>query len=259
MFHSRAKSPALDSFTLILVDRMANSPTSSRKKPNADVVVADAPDEKVYGSRSEYVYQMLRKSIETGKLKPGDRVMETEIAEELQCSRTPVRDALRRLESDGMVVIEPRVGLQIASLSRQSILELYLMRELLEGTAAQLCALHATELELMELEGLVRREATLQGQYEALARHNRRFHEAIYHGAHNTFLAKSLNVVNDSMWLLGRSLMFNPNRAKRAQEQHRQLLQAILARDSVAAEAIARTHIQDAKKERLIALFEKNE
>jgi DNA-binding GntR family transcriptional regulator len=238
---------------------MANSSTSSKKKPNADVVTAEAaPDEKVYGSRSEYVYQMLRKSIEAGKLKPGDRVMETEIAEELQCSRTPVRDALRRLESDGMVVIEPRVGLQIASLSRQSILELYLMRELLEGTAAQLCALHATELELMELEGLVRREEALQGQYEALARHNRRFHEAIYHGAHNTFLAKSLNAVNDSMWLLGRSLMFNPKRAERAREQHRELLQAILARDAVAAESIARAHIQAAKKERLIALFEKN-
>ena len=238
---------------------MATSPTRSRKKAAPEPIEAEGReegrDDKQYGARSEYVYQMMRKSIEAGELKPGDRVMENEIAEQLEVSRTPVRDALRRLESDGMLVIEPRVGLKIASLSRNSILELYLMRELLEGTAAGLCALHATELELMELEDLVRREKSLKGDYEGLARHNRRFHEAIYHGAHNRYLQKSLNAVNDSMWLLGRSQMYNPERAEEAYEQHRELLEAILSRDNVTAEKLARAHIVAAKKVRLQALF----
>jgi DNA-binding GntR family transcriptional regulator len=235
---------------------MATTPTRSRKKAAiAEPVETEGREDKHYGSRSEYVYQMMRKSIEAGELKPGDRVMENEIAERLEVSRTPVRDALRRLESDGMMVIEPRVGLKVASLSRNSILELYLMRELLEGTAAGLCALHATELELMELEDLVRKEKTLKGDYEGLARHNRRFHEAIYHGAHNRYLEKSLNAVNDSMWLLGRSQMYRPERADEAYEQHRQLLEAILSRDNVTAEKLARAHIAAAKKVRLQALF----
>jgi DNA-binding GntR family transcriptional regulator len=248
------------SFTNLKVFMVTTS-SSSKKTQGAEKLTAsvDAKDEKQYGSRSEFVYQMLRQYIQSGELKPGDRVMEGEIAEKLQVSRTPVRDALRRLESDGMVVIEPRVGLQVASLSRASILELYLMRELLEGTAAKLCALHATDLELMELEDLVRREKALQGDHEALSKHNRRFHEAIYHGAHNKFLQKSLSAVNDSMWLLGRSLMFNPKRAARAQIEHKELLQAILNRDSEAAETVARRHIEAAKKERLIALFNKDE
>jgi DNA-binding GntR family transcriptional regulator len=237
---------------------MATTTSRARKKPLA-AAEPDAREDNQYGSRSEYVYQMMRKSIEAGELRPGDRVMEVEIAERLQVSRTPVRDALRRLESDGMLVIEPRVGLQIASLSRSSILELYLMRELLEGTAAALCAAHATELELMELEDLVRKEKALQGDYEALSRHNRRFHEAIYHGAHNRYLEKSLNAVNDSMWLLGRSLMYKPERAEEAFTQHRGLLEAILARDSVTAERLAREHIAAAKKVRLRALFDSNE
>ncbi|NIF54211.1 GntR family transcriptional regulator [Burkholderia sp. Ax-1724] len=238
---------------------MATTSTRSRKKATVEAAELEVRDEKQHGSRSDYVYQMLRKHIESGELKPGDRVMEVEIAEQLEVSRTPVRDALRRLESDGMVVIEPRVGLRIASLSRGSILELYLMRELLEGTAAGLCATHATELELMELEELVRKEKSLQGDYEALARHNRRFHEAIYHGAHNRYLEKSLNAVNDSMWLLGRSLMYKPERAETAYLQHRELLETILARDSVTAEKLAREHIAAAKKVRLRALFDSQE
>jgi len=238
---------------------MATISTRSRKKAATESPATETREDKQHGSRSDYVYQMLRKRIEAGALKPGDRVMEVEIAEQLEVSRTPVRDALRRLESDGMVVIEPRVGLQIASLSRSSILELYLMRELLEGTAAALCATHATELELMELEDLVRKEQALQGDHDALARHNRRFHEAIYHGAHNRYLEKSLSAVNDSMWLLGRSLMYKPERAEAALLQHRELLEAILARDSVTAERLAKEHIAAAKKVRLRALFDSNE
>jgi DNA-binding GntR family transcriptional regulator len=233
--------------------------TPKAKKTQAGTTSEAGNDKQQHGSRSELVYQMLRDDIQSGELKPGDRVMEGEIAERLEVSRTPVRDALRRLESDGMVVIEPRVGLRIASLSRQSILELYVMRELLEGTAARLCAQHATEFELAELEELVRREKGLQGDYDALVRHNHRFHQAIYHGAHNNFLQKSLNAVNDSMWLLGRSLMYSPERAEQAMVQHREILEAILIRDGAAAETIARAHIAAAKKERLRALFKQNE
>lgn len=206
-------------------------------------------------SRGELVYQKLREAIERGELKPGQRVMEVEVAEWLKVSRTPVREALRRLESEGMLALEPRMGLVVASLTRQAMLELYVMREVLEGTAARLCARHASDVEVMELEELVKREERLQGNFEALARHNRLFHEALHRGAHNRYLEKSLSAVNDSMYLLGPSQMLLPERAKSALEEHAELLDAVLKRDGDLAEAVARRHVRSAQQQRLKQLF----
>lgn len=214
-----------------------------------------AKKEQRYASRSELVYQKMREAIEQGALKPGQRIMEIEVAEWLNVSRTPVREALRRLESDGMLTVEPRTGLVVASLSRQAMLELYAMREVLEGTAARLCARHASDVEIMELEELLEREKRLQGRFEELARHNRSFHEAVHRGAHNRYLEKSLSAVNDSMWLLGKSQMLLPHRASAALTEHGNLLAAIRKRDPDAAEEAARRHIRAAQKERLKQLF----
>lgn len=224
------------------------------KRSNA-VAVSGLSAESQHGSRSELVYQKLREAIERGELKPGQRVMEAEVAQWLQVSRTPVREALRRLESVGMLALEPRVGLVVASISRQAMLELYAMREVLEGTAARLCARHASDLEIMELEALVKREERLQGDFDELARHNRRFHEAVHRGAHNRYLEKSLSAVNDSMWLLGKSQMLLPERAQTALKQHSELFGAIRKRDGDAAEEAARRHVRGAQQQRLQQLF----
>jgi DNA-binding GntR family transcriptional regulator len=206
-------------------------------------------------SRSEFVYQTLRDAIARGELKPAQRVMEVEVADWLEVSRTPVREALRRLESEGMLRVEPRMGLVVASISRQAMLELYVMREVLEGTAARLCARHASDLEIMELEELVKREERLQDNFEALARHNRLFHEAVHRGAHNRYLEKSLSAVNDSMYLLGPSQMLLPERAESARAEHAELFEMIRQHDGDAAEAAARRHVRSAQQQRLKQLF----
>lgn len=208
-----------------------------------------------HGSRGEHAYRRLRDAIQAGELKPGDRVMEIELAEWLQMSRTPVRDALRRLESEGMLAHEPRHGLVVARLDRQAVMELYVMRELLEGTAARLCARHASDMEVMDLLELVAAEKKLQGEFETLARHNRRFHEAVHRGAHNRYLEKALSAVNDSMGLLGRSQMLLPHRAQIALDEHTELAHAIERRDAEGAEAAARRHVLAAQRERLKVLF----
>lgn len=216
---------------------------------------AAAQDDEQSGSRSKLVYRKLREAIESGELKPGQRVMEVEVAEWLAVSRTPVREGLRRLEAEGMLAMEPRVGLVVASISRQAMLELYVMREVLEGTAARLCARHASDAEVLELEQLVVEEGRLQGDYEALARLNRQFHDAIHRGAHNRYLKKSLDAVNDSMWLLGKSQMLVPERAKLARKEHAALFAAIRDRDPDAAEEAARGHVRSARQQRLKGLF----
>ena len=111
-----------------------------------------------HGLRSEHVYRRLRDAIQQGEFKSGHRVMEIEVADWLKVSRTPVRDAIRRLESEGMLEHEPRTGLVVARLDRQAVMELYVMRETLEGTAARLCARHASDMEIQDLVDLIERE-----------------------------------------------------------------------------------------------------
>ncbi len=208
-----------------------------------------------HGSRSEHAYKRLRDAIQQGQFASGHRVMEVEIAAWLNLSRTPVRDAIRRLEGEGILEHEPRNGLVVAHLDRQAVMELYVMREVLEGTAARLCARHASDMEVQVLLDLVERESKLGWGDEALAQHNRRFHDAIHRGAHNRYLEKSLVAVNDSMWLLGTPLMLLPERAQAAAAEHTQLVEAIRSRDPEAAEASARAHVRAAQRERLKRLF----
>jgi DNA-binding GntR family transcriptional regulator len=212
-----------------------------------------------HGARGEHAYRRLRTAIQDGTLKPGERVMETEVAQWLNVSRTPVRDALRRLEAEGMLAHERHNGLVVAKLDRQAVMELYAIREVLEGTAARLCARHASDMEVLELEELVKREREMQGDFEALSRHNRRFHEAVHRGAHNRYLEKSLYAVNDSMILLGRSQMLVPQRARTALAEHAELAKAIRSRDAEAAEGAARRHVRAAQRERMKALFPDSE
>jgi DNA-binding GntR family transcriptional regulator len=208
-----------------------------------------------HGLRSQHAYRRLRDAIQDGSLKPGQRVMEIEMAGWLNVSRTPVRDAMRRLEAEGMLAHEPRNGLVVARLDRQAVMELYAMREVLEGTAARLCARHASDMEVLELADLVAAEQQLQGDAAALLRHNRRFHEAVHRGAHNRYLEKSLLAVNDSMGLLGQPLMLLPHRARAAITEHDEIARAIQKRDADAAEAAARKHVRAAQRERLKRLF----
>lgn len=208
-----------------------------------------------HGSRSEHVYRRMRDAIQQGEFKPGRRVMEIEVAEWLNVSRTPVRDAIRRLEAEGMLEHAPRNGLVVARLDRQAVMELYVMRETLEGTAARLCARHASDMEILDLAELIERERQIQGDPEAIARHNGRFHAAIHRGAHNRYLEKSLATVNDSMWLLGRPLMLLPHRAQAALDEHARIFEAIQRRDPDAAEEAARQHVRAAQRERLKRLF----
>jgi DNA-binding GntR family transcriptional regulator len=228
---------------------------SSRRRNANKRELTVVPSASDHGSRSELAYRKLRDAIHAGTLKPGQRIMEIEIAEWLKVSRTPVRDAMRRLESEGMVTHEPRSGLVIAKLDRQAVMELYVMREVLEGTAARLCARHASDMEVEELVELVKTEKQLTGDYEALAQHNQRFHDAIRRGAHNRYLVKSLSAVNDSMVLLGKSQMLLPERAKAAFTEHSEISSAIAKRNADLAEETTRKHVRAAQRERLKRLF----
>jgi len=201
-------------------------------------------------SRGELVHVKLRDAIRAGRFAPGQRVRETEVAKWLDVSRTPVREAFRRLQADGLLVFEPWRGVVVAELDQQQMIELYAMRKVLEGTAAGLAARHAADSQIAMLEDLVEQTDAVTATDE-LAELNRHFHQSIYAAAHNRYLLKALNALRDSMALLPSTTYALSERQGPAQDEHREILAAIKSRDAAKAETTARKHIDGAERARL--------
>ena len=201
------------------------------------------------GSLADRAYDLFREGLRTGSFRPGQRLLETELAEHLGMSRTPVREAIRRLQSEGLIAHLPARGLCVAAYDAAQVDELYVMREALEGTAARLAAQHAGRPEIALLQRMLEQEKDLTG--EAAAEHNRRFHRALHQAAHNRYLLRSLSAISDALLLLGPTTLEAPGRAAAARAEHAMIVAAIATRDAVSAEAAARAHIAAAHEARL--------
>lgn len=205
--------------------------------------------------RVEQAYNYLKQAIQTHRLKPGDRLREAELAEVIGVSRTPLREALARLESDGMIVNDSTRGLVVMELDYNMVSELYYMREVLEGTAARLAAQHASDVELTIIEEICEQYRRSLGDGPALAAKNRQFHEALYRCAHNRYLLRTLTALHDTLALLGDTMLSDPGRAERTLNEHEAIAQAIKKRDPDAAETATRSHIRLAQLERMKRRF----
>lgn len=202
---------------------------------------------------AQSAYESLRDAIQGGAISPGQRIREKELSDWLKVSRTPVREALRRLQSEGM--IEARGGgLAVVSLDMRAVTELYDLRETLEGTAASLAARHADPTEIALLHAMIEAQRASPHDARALIVHNRNFHEQIYRAAHNRFLLRTLIGLRDAQVLLGTTTLAQPERADHALSEHAEILAAIEARNSAAAEEAARRHIRAGYKERVRAM-----
>jgi DNA-binding GntR family transcriptional regulator len=205
-------------------------------------------------SRAEFVYESLRYAIWDGRIKKGERIREEEIARQLGVSRTPVREALQRLQQRGLLAFGGGRGLVVAELSRHQVIELYAMRQVLEGSAARFAAQHATEPEIAILYRLQQELKNADDDATVLANLNRRFHQAIYQAAHNQYLMQTLDLLHDSFALLHSTTFRMPNRRVASDEEHRNIVAAIEARDADQAEAAARAHILQAQRTRFEAI-----
>jgi DNA-binding GntR family transcriptional regulator len=200
-------------------------------------------------SRGDLVFESLRDAIWDGRIGRGERVREEEIARNLGVSRTPVREALQRLQQRGLLVVGAGRGLVVNGLRHDQVIELYAMREILEGSSARFAAQHATEDEVAMLHRLQRELRSVKNDARALVMLNRRFHQAIYHAAHNQYLMQTLGLMHDSFALLNHTTFRMPKR-KESDDEHRKILAAIERRDPDQAELAARTHIRNAQRTR---------
>lgn len=228
-------------------------PAPSRHPSAATAPQKELPAERL--PRVEQAYNHLKQAIQSYRLKPGDRLREAELAEVIGVSRTPLREALARLESDGMIVNDSTRGLVVMELDYNMVSELYFMREVLEGTAARLAAQHASDVEQTIIDDICEQYRRSIGDGPALDAKNRQFHEALYRCAHNRYLLRTLTVLHDTLALLGDTMLADPERAKRTLQEHEAIALAIKNRDPDAAESAARAHIHHAQLERMKRRF----
>ncbi len=195
-------------------------------------------------------YSLILTAIEGGTYRPGDRLVESELAERFGVSRTPVREALQRLETQAMLVRDGR-SLIVASLDHNQLAELYTVRAELEALAARLAARHATPEEVRVLAQMVEEDRHAKGDPEALARANKRFHRQIHLASHNRYLVQQLDLVHRSMALMARTSLAAEGRGETALAEHGRIVDAIAAGDGAAADRALRQHISMAWETRL--------
>tara|TARA_R100000322_G_scaffold166841_1_gene133907 strand:- start:621 stop:1262 length:642 start_codon:yes stop_codon:yes gene_type:complete len=201
-------------------------------------------------SGTKDAYELILDAIDEGIYRPGDRMVESELADRFGVSRTPIREALQRLETQSLLNRDGR-SLIVASLDHNQLAELYTVRAELEGLAARLAAQHAAPEEQKVLRDMVEEDRALIADPEALARANRRFHRQIHLASHNRYLLQQLDRVHRTMALLATTSLAVEGRSEVALEEHDAIVRAIEARDGDAADEALRTHISKAFETRL--------
>ncbi|WP_424140239.1 GntR family transcriptional regulator [Roseomonas chloroacetimidivorans] len=199
-------------------------------------------------------YERVKAAIREGSLPPGTRLTEAELVLRLGISRTPIRQALTRLETEGLVSHEPRRGVVVSRPDHQQVIELYSIREVLEGTAARFAAQHASEAELEALTRLVMEEGQVLDRPAELSAINLRLHALLHRAAHNRYLLRALAQLTDNMALLP-TMLGDPGRAQQSHEEHEALLAALKRRDGPASESAMQVHLRSAQRHRIAWLL----
>ncbi|PTX54403.1 GntR family transcriptional regulator [Litoreibacter ponti] len=205
-------------------------------------------------SSGEHAYDALLAEIRAGRFAPGDRLREEDVGARLALSRTPVREALRRLESDGIVEHRPRVGAVIRALSHAEVVELYEMRMVLDRTAAEMAAKHGAAAEFDALDALNDRIEAEREDPALGAAINQDFHRGLCLAGRNRFLLESARALTNALLLLGPTTYTDPERIDVVVRQHRAIITALRDRDAEAAGAAAEAHLQTSLLHRLKGL-----
>jgi DNA-binding GntR family transcriptional regulator len=200
-------------------------------------------------------YGLILDAIDIGVYKPGDRLVESELAERFGVSRTPIREALQRLETQSLLSRDGR-SLIVASLDHSQMAELYVVRSELEGLAARLAARHATIEEKRVLQDMVNDDYKIVDDPSALSRANRRFHKQIHLASHNRFLVQQLDLVHRSMALMATTSLAADGRGEVALAEHQEIVDAIMNGQEDKADDCLRQHISIAFSTRLKLLAE---
>lgn len=197
----------------------------------------------------EIVYEELKKQILTGKIAPGTRMMEVELAEAMDVSRTPVREATRKLEKDGLVVIEPRRGAYVSEISVKDMVDTLVVRESLEGLAASLACQRITREELEQLDAMTNRysDAIASGNMDQIIQEDESFHRAIVELSGNKTLNSLFETVRE-LALRFRYLYYEDfSRYENMPTEHMSIVEAIRSGEPAMARDVSEKHVNKLK------------
>ncbi len=207
---------------------------------------------------ADIVSASLREAILDGAIPTGRRLREEELAREFGVSRTPIREALQQLSSEGLVNTSLHQGAIVTQLTTEDILAIYVVREALEGVSATLAARRATPEHGQLLLAIVNKMETIAGSGDAaaIARLNLQFHAELRRAANNRHLDRFLSQIEHSVRRFGQTTFAYPGRAESTAREHRAIVEAIIQRDPERAGALAIEHMREARKLRLQMLAE---
>ncbi len=216
------------------------------------------PVKRVNGSIQGRVITEMRRRIIAGEVEPGSMISELAISEELGVSRTPVREALKQLQTEGLIEIRPRVGTFVAAPSRREITELFEMKELLEGAAARLLAQRGSVPELDQLQENLRQadRAVALNDRARYADLVHEFHDLLILGADNLKLADHYRILMNQLAYprLVMTSLSQPGRPLQSDREHHNVVELIIAKDGDSAERVMREHVRASRSALLAGL-----
>lgn len=198
-------------------------------------------------SLSAQVFHTLREEILMGKYQKDEELKEKTIGEELGVSRTPVREALRQLELEGLVTIIPNRGAFVVGISKSDIQDIYEIRSLLEGLCAKWAAVNISEKQIQELEenNYLTDFHIAKGHYEQIVELDNRFHEILYEASDSKVLNHTLSDFHHYVERVRKVSLGSPKRASESNEEHRKIVEALKVHDTKQAQKLANMHIMN--------------
>ena len=198
----------------------------------------------------EVVFTTLRKEILRGDLKPGERLMEIQLANRLGVSRTPVREAIRKLELEGLVLMIPRRGAEVAKITEKDLRDVLEVRRDLEKLAATLACQRITDEQIEHLRKVANYGTAFLNKYDlmGMARADEEFHDVIYNATNNQKLIKILNNLSEQVYRYRVEYLKQKNTPPQIVREHKELLSAIEARNEALASELAAIHIDNQAK-----------
>jgi DNA-binding GntR family transcriptional regulator len=203
-----------------------------------------------FNSLHSRVFTQIRNDILNGVYEPGESLIETKLSEELGVSRTPIREALRQLELEGLVQSVPNKGVTVKGVSEQDIQDIYTIRMLIEGLAARWAAEKITPDEMEELKEAIDLEEfyTKKNDYGQLLKFDTRFHDIIFRASKSKPLMHTLSTFHHYVQKARKVSMSSPKRAAEVLQEHKAILQAIIERDADKAEQLTTQHVRNASR-----------
>lgn len=203
-----------------------------------------------FGHIRDSVFTTLRAAILDGKIKPGERVVERNIAEQLGISRTPVREAIRKLEIERLVTHIPRKGVVVVGFSKEDVLEIMAIRTVLEGLICRFAAEKIQEKDLNRMALLLEQMAKEyeQGNNKKVNQLHDKFHQMIYKAAKSPRIFDLLNTLKEYISKFASVAYTKPGRTLEAMDEHRLILAALRERNALKAEALAISHVENSNK-----------